>query len=120
MPRARRLPVQPSCSDDTGRHVGAGRGRRPSINLRISANSRRGIATSASWNVTYRPCRTTLAPILISFSRSVVRDQCSTASGSLEKYAALLGKTGRHAEATKMEARAKAIRAKHTRENPVK
>ncbi len=69
--RARRSPVQPYRSDDIGRHVGAGCGRRPSISRRIVANSRRGIATSASWNVTYRPCRTILAPILISFSRSV-------------------------------------------------
>ena len=36
----------------------------------------------------------------------------------LENYAALLGETGRGAEATKMEARAKAIRAKHAKENP--
>ncbi len=35
---------------------------------------------------------------------------------SLENYAALLRETGRDAEATKMEARAKAIRAKHARE----
>ncbi len=34
---------------------------------------------------------------------------------SLENYAALLRKTGRSDEATKMEARAKAIRAKHAR-----
>ncbi len=34
---------------------------------------------------------------------------------SLENYAALLRKTGRSAEAAKMEARAKAIRAKHAR-----
>ncbi len=38
-------------------------------------------ATSASWNGIVRPCRTTVAPILISFSRSVVSDHCSTASG---------------------------------------
>ncbi len=34
---------------------------------------------------------------------------------SLENYAALLRQTGRSAEATEMEARAKAIRAKHAR-----
>ncbi len=39
-------------------------------------------------------------------------------AASLENYAALLGKTGRHAEAAKMEARAKAIRAKHAVQNP--
>ena len=78
-PSARPPPVQPR-SDDTRRHVGAGFGRRPSIIRRISANSRRGIATSASWNVTYRPWLTTLAPILISFPRGVVNDQCLTSS----------------------------------------
>ncbi len=39
---------------------------------------------------------------------------------SLENYAALLRKTGRDIEAVKLEARAKAIRAKHTEQNPVK
>ncbi len=37
----------------------------------------------------------------------------------LENYAALLRKTGRGAEAKRLEARAKAIRAKHAEENPV-
>ncbi|MEE8285771.1 MAG: hypothetical protein V3R72_03675 [Gammaproteobacteria bacterium] len=36
----------------------------------------------------------------------------------LENYAALLRKTGRSAEATRMEARAKAIRAKRAEQNP--
>ncbi len=40
------------------------------------------MATSASCKVISRPWRTTLAPILISFSRKVVSDQCSTASGN--------------------------------------
>ena len=35
-----------------------------------------------------------------------------------ENYALLLRETGRDAEAAKMEARAKAIRAKHAKENP--
>ncbi len=39
---------------------------------------------------------------------------------SLENYAALLSETGRSTEAAKLEARAKAIRAKHARENPAK
>ncbi len=39
---------------------------------------------------------------------------------SLENYAARLRKTGRSAEATRMEARANAIRAKRARENPAK
>jgi hypothetical protein len=47
---------------------------------RMSANSDRGTATSANWNTTYRPWRTILAPILTSFLRSVVSDQCSTSS----------------------------------------
>ena len=76
MARARRPSVLPYRSDDIGRHVGAGFGRRPPISRRIAVNSRRGIATSASWNATHRPCRTILAPILISFSRSIVNDQC--------------------------------------------
>ena len=37
---------------------------------------------------------------------------------TLENYAALLRKTGRTTEATKMEARAKAVRAKHAEQNP--
>ena len=39
---------------------------------------------------------------------------------SLENYSALLRETGRDAEAGKLEARAKAIRAKHAQENPVR
>ena len=38
----------------------------------------------------------------------------------LEHYAALLRKIGRSDETIKMEARAKAIRAKHAKQNPVK
>jgi len=62
-------------------YAGAGLRRRSSIRLRIFRNSSLGTATSANWNVTYRPCRTTFAPILTSFSRSVVNDQCSTSFG---------------------------------------
>src|SRR3954465_13581739 len=36
-------------------HAGAGGARSRAISDRISANSRLGTATSASWNVTYRP-----------------------------------------------------------------
>ena len=36
---------------------------------------------------------------------------------SLENYAVLLRKTGRHAEADELEDRAKAMRAKHAKEN---
>jgi hypothetical protein len=45
---------------------------------RIAANNSRGTATSAIWNVAYLACRTTLAAIFISFSRSVGNDQCRT------------------------------------------
>ena len=38
----------------------------------------------------------------------------------LENYAALLRETDREDKAEEMEARAKAIRAKHAQENPVK
>ncbi len=62
-------------------YAGAGLGRRSSIRPRIFRNSSFGTATSANWSVTYRPWRTTLAPILTSFSRSVVSDQCSTSFG---------------------------------------
>ncbi len=40
-----------------------------------------GTATTANWNVTYRQWFTTLAPIPISYSRSVVIDQRSASSG---------------------------------------
>ncbi len=40
------------------------------------------MATSADWNVIYRPWLTTLAPIFTSFSHSVVNDQCSKFYGS--------------------------------------
>ncbi len=39
-------------------------------------------------------------------------------AASLENYAALRRETGRSDEAAKMEARAKAIRAKHAEQNP--
>ena len=63
------------------RHGGKGAGRSPSMRRRIFWNNTLGTATSASWNVTYRPWLTTFAPIFTSFSRSVVNDQCSTSFG---------------------------------------
>ncbi len=51
------------------RHGGKGAGRKPSIRRSMLANRLLGIATSANWNLIYRPCRTTLAPILISLDR---------------------------------------------------
>ena len=44
-------------------------------------NSSLGTATSANWNGTYRPWLTTLAPLMIGFSRSGVIDQRSASSG---------------------------------------
>jgi len=49
-----------------------GGGRSSAISRNISANRSRGMATSAIWNATLRPRLTTFAPILISFSLSVV------------------------------------------------
>jgi hypothetical protein len=43
------------------------------IRSRITANIRRGTATSASWEMTYFACLTTFAPMMTSFSRKVVR-----------------------------------------------
>ena len=51
----------------------------------IAANNSRGTATSASWNVTYFECRTTLAPILMSFSRNVVNDQWRILLGTAKR-----------------------------------
>ena len=57
-------------------HQEAGIGRRKrSIAHRMAWNNLRGTATSASWKVTRRAWRTTFAPILINFSRVVVRVQ---------------------------------------------
>ena len=56
------------------RHIGAGLGEIAAnrrIRSRIARYNRRGTATSAIWKVTYLACRTTLAPILINFSRKV-------------------------------------------------
>ncbi len=51
---------------------------------KILRNICRDTTTSAIWNVTERPCLTIFAPVLISFSRSVVSDQCSTSYGSTD------------------------------------
>ena len=69
--------------DGSGRHLGTACGSRSRrIRSRIATNSRRGTATSAIWKITYRACVTTFAPILMSFSRSVVSDQRLTERGS--------------------------------------
>ncbi len=53
------------------------------------------------------------------FEKALGPEHPNVATG-LENYAALLRKTGRADEATEMEACAKAIRAKHAEQNPVK
>ena len=69
-------------------HIGAALGEVAAnrrIRSRIVRYNRRGTATSASWNVMYRACRTIFAPILISLSRSVVNVQCLTLAGSASR-----------------------------------
>lgn len=61
--------------------VGGARTRSRAMSERIAPNSRGGMATSAGWNETQRPWRTTLAPILASLVRRVVGDRCATSSG---------------------------------------
>jgi len=68
-------------SDPRGPHAGAGGARNRAISDRISWNICRGTATSATWKVTQPPWMTTLAPILISFSRRLVSDYGSAALG---------------------------------------
>ena len=53
--------------------------------LRIAENKFRVTATSANWNVTCFACRVTFAPILTSFSRSVVSDRCFTSRGKASR-----------------------------------
>src|ERR1039457_5411064 len=48
----------------------------------MDRNNSRGTATSAIWKTTFLAWHTTFAPILISFSRNVVNDQCRTALGN--------------------------------------
>ena len=53
-------------------HPGTNRGEcnpSPRIRSRIASNRKRGTSTSAGWNVTYRACWTTFAPIFMSWSR---------------------------------------------------
>jgi hypothetical protein len=57
-----------------------GGSRRRAVRRRIVAKSRFGTATSAVWKITHRAWRTTFAPILTSFSRKLVSDQCAPAA----------------------------------------
>src|SRR5262245_23866886 len=63
-------------------HPEAAASRNRPIRSRSAANSCRGTATSANWNTRYFACDTTLAPILTSFSRRVVRFQPRINRGS--------------------------------------
>ena len=52
---------------------------------RIATNNSRETATSSIWKTTCREWVTTLAPILMSFSRSVVNDQCLPGFGNANR-----------------------------------
>jgi hypothetical protein len=77
-PRPHLAPHLPAPNDDPG--LGAARSR--PIRPRMAANNARGTATSASWKIIARAWCTTLAPILISFPRSVVSLQVWADRGS--------------------------------------
>jgi len=56
------------------------------------ARSSLDTATSASWKITKRECRTTFAPVFTNFSLSAVSNQCRMLLGSasrLRKFARL-------------------------------
>jgi hypothetical protein len=55
------------------------------IRSRISRKSVLGTTASAIWNTTYRECLITLAPILMSFSRSVRSDHFFTDLGNARR-----------------------------------
>ncbi len=85
-------------------YAGAGLRRRSSIKLKIFWNKLLDTATSANWNVTYRPWLTTLAPIFTNFSRSVVSDQCSAAPvGGLSGRAGRTGERRRRAGPSRVD-----------------
>jgi hypothetical protein len=67
-----------------------GERRSHSIPARRCPNTRLGTATSANWNVTSLAWRATLAPILTSFSRSVVSDQRRMLCGEASRRLAVL------------------------------
>src|SRR4029077_17235092 len=80
-----RTPPVGCCGMDSDRtlHAGAGGGcgRSSAIRRKISWNIRRGMATSAIWKAISRQWLTTFAPILMSFSLSLVSDQSLIGSG---------------------------------------
>jgi hypothetical protein len=67
-------PLEPLKSHAPSMINGGGSASR-AMRSRIAANKFRVTATSASWKNTDLACRVTFAPILMSFSRSVVSDQ---------------------------------------------
>jgi len=93
---AQTLPVAcvvPGRRDGSSRHPGTvSDSRNRSTRLRIARTRHLGTATRAIWKMAYLAWATALAPIVISFSRSVVGDQCFTDGGraSLGRKAARL------------------------------
>src|SRR4030095_1796706 len=75
-------PGGPSGTPFERQHGAGSGGRSPAIRPRRRPNSSRGTATSAIWKTRERPGEITCAPILTTFSRSVVRDHCAISSGS--------------------------------------
>jgi hypothetical protein len=64
------------CFDMVGLHPDvAGASLSRPILSRMARNNSRGTATSAIWKTIFREWRTTFAPILMSYSRSVVNVQ---------------------------------------------
>ena len=61
-----------------------------------------------------------VAERVLALLRRVLGEDHPDVALSLENYAGLLRKTGRSVEAERLEARAKAIRAKHAAQNPAK
>ncbi len=80
-PSRRTSPIVFASPSISSAYAGTGLGRGSSIRLKIFRNRSLDTATSANWNVTYRPWRTTLTPILTSLSRSVVNDHICEKGG---------------------------------------
>src|SRR5262249_17832106 len=79
--RAQLDPWPPAVAPCERQHGTGSGGRSLAIRSRRWPNSSRGTATSAIWKIAYRPWAMTFAPILTTFSRSVVRDHRSISPG---------------------------------------
>src|SRR5215472_12647447 len=79
-PGAARPPAACRCPFERQHGTGSG-SRSLAIRSRRWPNSSRGTATSAIWKIAYRQWAITFAPILTTFSRSVVRDHRSISPG---------------------------------------